>query len=441
MGEPPRKVARHTSDVASVKDFNGPSRDHKLLHTAVDRDKTWHRNCCLCLTSDDARHMTAISCDASRNIQRPANVQLTEPILWEIMRRYTSNNKGLLCDKCRRFANLVATVQVPLMLVVGLLLLIRRDCGRDFSVGWNGSTVKATSVTIQGYLVPVLEYKGLRYVSSNIIVRHGCKAHSCWDRRSKLLQERVVNLPVNASDATKLAYAKHYFGCGFKLDNESEAALATVVMSSRQVHNAESAMGCVEDLARYFSYSADESGPKAFLGIFAMMSLLVNPHTLESRTYFMLRRAVETWFTTSWGPAKCVNFMTQHRYLRDYSPQDLSRKTSSTRDRDKRLATVTFLILIHTQLGAMIAAIFKSVGVPYAYAACLSFLYCELRKYYAEHVTGYRRGFDDRATRNAFAEEVAKHGIDIGCWLNTDGLAEEFITAEEKEQPKKRKDM
>ena len=68
-------------------------------------------------------------------------------------------------------------------------------------------------------------------------------------------------------------------------------------------------------------------------------------------------------------------------------------------------------------------------------------MYCELRKYYAEHVTGYRRGFDDRATRNAFAEEVAKHGIDIGCWLNTDGLAEEFITAEEKEKPKKRKDI
>ena len=106
--------------------------------------------------------------------------------------------------------------------------------------------------------------------------------------------------------------------------------------------------------------------------------------------------------------------------LRDYSPQGLTRG-SSVKVPDKRLATVAFLILIHTELGKVISAIFKALGMPHSFAACLSFLFCELRKYFGTNVKKYRPGFQDKSKRDEFVALLSEFGEDVGSWLTNAG--------------------
>ena len=162
-------------------------------------------------------------------------------------------------------------------------------------------------------------------------------------------------------------------------------------------------------------------GPsKQYLGVFAMMSLLQCFHLLSCQLFLMLRNAVETTFATSWGPAAAVIFLLGRQVLRDYSPQGLTRG-SSVKVPDKRLATVAFLILIHTELGKVISAIFKALGMPHSFAACLSFLFCELRKYFGTNVKKYRPGFQDKSKRDEFVALLSEFGEDVGSWLTNAG--------------------
>ena len=191
-------------------------------------------------------------------------------------------------------------------------------------------------------------------------------------------------------------------------------------VSEKRKKNAQDAAGCVEDLGRYFCYAKDETGTKQYLGVFAMMSLLQCFHLLSCQLFLMLRNAVETTFATSWGPAAAVNFLIGRQVLRDYSPQGLTRG-SSVKVPDKRLATVAFLILIHTELGKVISAIFKALGMPHSFAACLSFLFCELRKYFGTNVKKYRPGFQDKSKRDEFVALLSEFGEDVGSWLTNAG--------------------
>ncbi len=234
---------------------------------------------------------------------------LEDIMVHEILRRFSSKNRALLCDKCRQYTNAVAQAEVPETMLFSLLLLIRRDSGRDFTTFWQGKEVILSCVEVMGYMVPRLRVGSASYVSSAIIMRHGCKAHSCWDRRSRLLQARLRSLPVGAGDADMLAYAKYFFSCGFGLDQEKEAVLDMHCVSEKRTKNAQDAAGCVEDLGRYFCYAKDETGTKQYLGVFAMMSLLQCFHLLSCQLFLMLRNAVETTFATSWGPAAAVIFV------------------------------------------------------------------------------------------------------------------------------------
>ncbi len=82
---------------------------------------------------------------------------------------------------------------------------------------------------------------------------------------------------------------------------------------------------------------------------------------------------------------------------------------------------MAFLILIHTELGKVISAIFKALGMPHSFAACLSFLFCELRKYFGTNVKKYRPGFQDKSKRDEFVALLSEFGEDVGSWLTNAG--------------------
>ena len=185
------------------------------------------------MKSGDARHFSAIAVSGD-GFKKGEGVMLEDIMVHEILRRFSSKNRALLCDKCRQYTNAVAQAEVPETMLFSLLLLIRRDSGRDFTTFWQGKEVILSCVEVMGYMVPRLRVGSASYVSSAIIMRHGCKAHSCWDRRSRLLQARLRSLPVGAGDADMLAYAKYYLSCGFGLDQEKEAVLDMHCVSEKR---------------------------------------------------------------------------------------------------------------------------------------------------------------------------------------------------------------
>ena len=381
----------------------------------------------LCMGSFDARACYSINGSADGTYKRSDDLQLTDLMCRELTKRYTERNKGILCPECAEC--LRGVMEPPLMLVRGILLLIRRDCGRDFFVEWNGDVLDLSAVTIENVVVPLLKSRstGRTFLSENLAFRAGCKAHSCWDQRVQLLGRRLANLPVGAGDGDMLAYAKHYIGSGFKLNPEKTAAMEGQVLSDRLKKNAEEALGNAESVAKYVRYSGDEDGCRAYLGMYVLMALLTQLHRLTMPTFMLIRRTLDTWFETSWGPAAAVNYMLGANRLRYYSPQSERHNTSSVRDRDKRLVSACFMIMKHTDFGHMVASVYKAMGVPHSYAATLSFPFCELRKYYGPNVNQYREMFQDSDARAALRKELQKYGEDVDSFLFVDS-DDDFVT-------------
>ena len=85
-------------------------------------------------------------------------------------------------------------------------------------------------------------------MAPSLTVRQGCKAHSCWDKRVRLLDQRLSALPIGVSEAFILALAKHFFTAGFKLSASAEAELLHWTPTERQVAVAAGHMTSAERL-------------------------------------------------------------------------------------------------------------------------------------------------------------------------------------------------
>ena len=208
-------------------------------------------------------------------------------------------------------------------------------------------------------------------------------------------------------------------------------------MTNVQIRNAERHMESSESLWIYFGMSGSESGAKQFLGCFAMMSLLAETALLDMELVLKLRASIEVFFTTSWGPAKCINVMLGKRFLRDWSPQDLAHVTkegSSVTIPAKRLVTAGCLMLMHTSFGKLLRDLFAMLRLPNGYACVISFFCCELRKYFKPGCQKYRGVFEDPDKRKSFMEALSRmEGVScIGNWCDVSGLPEAFILSSEK---------
>jgi hypothetical protein len=97
---------------------------------------------------------------------------------------------------------------------------------------------------------------------------------------------------------------------------------------------------------------------------------------------------------------------------------------------DKRLVSVFFLVVKHTEYGRAVAAIFRALRLPDTYACVLSFLWCELRKYF-KPLAGdmkYRAGWADAKDRSELLTACQKKGNVLRDWCHADDLAGSFIT-------------
>ena len=138
-----KDLVRQSSDFDGIKDYDGPQRDRDLLHKDK-HSESWHRNRMLCMRSFNARACNSINGSSDGTYERSDDLHLTDVMCRELTKRFTQRNKGLLCRSCAEC--LRGVMQPPLMLVRGILLLIRRDCGRDFSVQWEQDVLDLTAV-------------------------------------------------------------------------------------------------------------------------------------------------------------------------------------------------------------------------------------------------------------------------------------------------------
>jgi len=400
------------------------------------------------MKSGDKRQLNGISYKKKNDkYEHNEEIRLNQSQCHALVRRYSMNAKGMLCGKCTSVMNDKAEKIAPLFSVYGLLLLIRRDCGRDFDVCYEGRHLQLRIIKVQDLDVPVLLTEQHAYYSTNILFRHGCKAHSVWDRRTRSLHDHISSMPIGTDEATMTAVAKIYFGAGFKVKKEAEQKLSSSMPSAAKIKNASEMIegDCsAEDVHTYFSYARDDEGNKKFLAPFAMIALMLL-QAIPMLLILFFRRAVDTLWTTSWGPCAAVNHLLGKKKFRYYSPQETTngrRKTSSMRARDKRLVTGTVIVLSLGPFGKLIHDIFRAMNVPWGFAGTISFLLCEARKYYAENVAQYRQRFQDPAMRQRFVadlmEQLDAGGLlhqssDIGSFLTVEG-SDEFITPSDDEE-------
>ena len=169
-----------------------------------------------------------------------------------------------------------------------------------------------------------------------------------------------------------------------------------------------------------------------------MMSLMLC-FSISMPVILLMRRAVDTMWTTSWGPCTALNFLVGAKKLRYYSPQEQTsgrRLSSSVHAKDKRVATGAVIVLSSCELGKMIHNVFRAMGVPWGFGCQLSFLLCEARKYFGENVSLWRRRFHSQASRDQFEAVLKKtfptRSINIGSFLKVDG-EDCFITPSDDE--------
>ena len=248
------------------------------------------------------------------------------------------------------------------------------------------------------------------------------------------MDKRLADLAVGTSDEHILAIAKHFFAAGFGLEEEAEKMLMSWVPSDRQVANARNALGSAEKMWTFLGFSDAETGAKQYLGQFAALALLhCGPNLLNAKLLVTVRASLDVFFTTSWGPAKTVNCHCGQRFLRDYSPQLCTTQEglpTSIARADKRLASVFFLILRHTEYGKAVASVFRILRLPSSFSCVLSFLWCELRKYFKPPAGGikHRAAWGDEKSRLKLATACAKKGIVIANWCDVGALSSNFIT-------------
>lgn len=441
-----RGVKRQSSDADGVLSRRGVKTrrvsevDDNLLQEA-NKGMPWLGTCFLCRKSRDKRKLNGIRYNAKNDkYEHNEEIRLNQSQCHHLVRRYSVNAKGSLCAECTSVMNDMAEKSVPLLLLYGLLLLIRRDCGRDFDASYGGRLLQLRVVRVQDLDVPVLSTEQQTYYSTNIIFRHGCKAHSVWDRRTRLLHNHISSAPIGTNEATMLALAKTYFGAGFKLKSEAEQKLTSSMPSAAKVKYASDVIAgdcSAADVHTYFSYARDEEGRKNYLAPFSMMALMV-VQAIPMPLIVLFRQAVDAFWTTSWGACAAVNYILGKKKLRYYSPQNAAR-TSSTRASDKRLATGAVIVFSFGPFGKLIHDIFRAMNVPWGFACTTSFLFCEARKYYGANVAQYRHNFQDPAMRQRFvadlmeqldAEGLIHQSSDIGSFLTVQG-PDEFITPED----------
>ena len=417
-----RTVKRETSDV-TTKDHEGGCKNRKLLQAGT-KEKEWHSNCVLCMKSFDKRHGTSLDSEA---------LQLSDQGQHELKQRFTTNGKGMLEQKCTEFMNSVVSAGVKWEIALSTFLLLRRDAQRDFTVIYQRVTYNAEVETVMGHEIPVLVTSGQRFYAPNLTTRSGCKSHSCLDRRARELDRRFSHMPVGVEDAYILAVTKHYFAAGFGLSEEELDDLALWVPSARQISNAAQHMHSGEKLWEYFGFSCEEKGSKQYLGQFALLALLhYGLHILSEPLRLRIRSCIEVFFVTSWGPCKVANWSVGRRCLRDYSPQMCSKGKlpSSVTPPDKRLISAFFLLLRETEYASAVKSILKVLRLPHGYSCTLSFIYCELRKYFKppQPSVVYREAWREQEKCARLAEACSKLGTVIPDWCDVSSLEVAYIT-------------
>ena len=162
-----RSAKRQSCDVDGVLSSRGVKNRRRS-----ERDSNWLqeknkiKSCLLCMKSRDKREFNGISYNTSRDTyEHNEEIRLNQSQCHGLVRRYSKNAqaKSRLCAGCTSVMNDLAEKSVPPFLVYGLLLLIRRDCGRDFDASYGGRHLQLRVIIAQDLEVPVLSTEQQTY--------------------------------------------------------------------------------------------------------------------------------------------------------------------------------------------------------------------------------------------------------------------------------------
>ena len=198
-----------------------------------------------------------------------------------------------------------------------------------------------------------------------------------------------------------------------------------------------------DTLWSYVTRSKTEGSGQAFLGSFMLMFILSLAHweCVSARICLAAQRCLKHYGTTSWGPARTFNAVCRKRWLKSWSPQDAKAASPglrSTTSADQRCCYMMALVFFHTPLGQEFSNLLRKFNLPHGVLA-VSFIFCEIRKYFGDHVSLIREAFRSCATR--VRTLVARRAKLIPSWVKDTDLPIEILTDQgknydEKDEPK-----
>ena len=183
-------------------------------------------------------------------------------------------------------------------------------------------------------------------------------------------------------------------------------------------------------LWNYVARSKTEGGTQSFLGSFMLSFILSLAHweCVSARICLAARRCLKHYGTTSWGPARTFNAICRKRWLKSWSPQDARAVDPAWRPTtcaDQRCCYSMALVFFHTPLGQELATLLRRFNLPHGILA-VTFLFCEIRKYFGDHVSLIREAFRDYAPK--VRALVARRAKRIPSWVTDRDLQFELLT-------------
>ena len=302
--------------------------------------------------------------------------------------------------------------------IISNLLLLRRDLSFDieyktYAMAGDARTYRAKIESVecngQRHDIPVVQtftggdntpfgYLALDnvawYYSLELLYRHNNKAHFMLDRRAMLLKEqlrrRLIGHVDSVSDAMLVWYTRGYFSAGFKLSESQLEALSQRHPTVLQMKQTQKGCTNANALLKYFTKSHSETRLKdqGYMSSI-MMSFILSTNFASQDLQAIVWEALKHSPITSWGAARVVNSLLAEiscKRLRDYAPQGLQcithvRKKSNTY-RDSRVLMACVIVLNSSRFGQFIQQTLRSAGMFWQSPITLSFIGCEIRKYF-----------------------------------------------------------
>ena len=206
------------------------------------------------------------------------------------------------------------------------------------------------------------------------------------------------------TEAYLLAAVLRFYGAGFKKD---DSAIRGLAVSDRMVQRATEVLSSGTDamlkdnLWVYVSKSLTQGGSRSFLGSFMLVFILSLAiwEMLSTRLLAACKVCMETYGTTSWGPARTFNDVCGVCYLKSWSPQDpccTSPEWRPTSCSDQRVCWAFAMLFYLTPVGQELAALLRRFNLPHG-PLDVTFLFCELRKYYGAKASKFRSSLKKHA--------------------------------------------